>query len=179
MNRTDKNAVVEEMSGLFQQAPHVFLTDYRGLTARQSTDLRRRIRAAGGRFRVVKNRLARRAGTGTAAEKISDRFKGPCGLATHATDPIGLAKVLSDFCKDNPQLRLVAAVLDGREVVDGDGVKVLATLPGLPETRARLLALVQTPATMLVRLLQTPGTQVARAIDAKREKEEAGAEQAS
>src|SRR5512143_1488407 len=98
------------MAGLLRQAPHVFLTDYRGLTAHQATELRRRVRAAGGAFRVVKNRLARRAGSGTAAERISERFKGPCGLATHRSDPIGLAKVLSDFCKDNPQLRLVAGV---------------------------------------------------------------------
>jgi large subunit ribosomal protein L10 len=175
VNRTEKKAVVEEMAGLFRQSPHVFLTDYRGLTAHQSTELRRRIRAAGGGFRVVKNRLARRAGAGTAAEGISERFKGPCGLATHRSDPIALAKVLSEFCKDNPQLRLVAAVVDGREVVDAEGVKFLAMLPGLPETRARLLALVQTPATMLVRLLQTPGSQIARALDARREKEEADA----
>ncbi len=175
MNRTEKNAAVEEMAGLLRQSPNVFLADYRGLSAQKSSDLRRRIRATGGRFRVVKNRLARRAGVGTPAEAISASLVGPCGLATHSSDPIALAKVLAEFSKDNPQLRLVAGVVDGHEVLDGDGIKVLATLPGLPETRARLLALVQTPATMLVRLLQTPGSQIARAIDARREDQEKGA----
>lgn len=175
MNRTEKNAAVEEMTGLLRQSPNVFLADYRGLSAQQSNDLRRRIRASGGRFRVVKNRLARRAGAGTPAEAISGSFRGPCGLATHASDPIALAKVLADFSKENPQLRLVAGVVDGREVLDGDAIRVLASLPGLPETRARLLALIQTPATQLVRLLTTPGAQLARAIDARREDQEKGA----
>ncbi len=175
MNRAEKNAAVESMAETLRLSPHVFGTDFRGLTANQSAELRRRIRAAGGSFRVVKNRLARRAGAGTGTDRLADRLRGPCALAAHRTDPIALAKVLSEFTKDNPQLALVAGVVDGREVLDAEGIKTLATLPGLPEVRARLLALIATPATMLVRLLTTPGSQIARAVDARREKLEEGA----
>jgi len=175
VDRAQKNAAVATMAEQFQKAQHVFITDFRGLTANQSADLRRKIRAAGGSYEVVKNRLARRASAGTPAAKLADRLVGSCGLAAHASDPVALAKVLADFNKDNPQLRLVAGVVDGRDVVDGEGIKVLSKLPGLSGIRAQILALVQTPATMLVRLLATPGSQVARALDARREKLEGGA----
>lgn len=175
MNRTEKTNVVTGLAETFRGMPHVILTDYKGMTAGQSTDLRRRIRAAGGSYRVLKNRLARRGSEGTAVGKIAERLRGTCGLAGHPTDPVGLAKVLSDFAKDNPQLRLVACVVDAREVYGVDGIKQLATLPGLPELRAQLLALINTPATQLVRLVNTPAAQVARALDARREKLEGGA----
>ena len=175
MNRTEKNSVVESLSATFRGMPHVVLTDYRGMTAGQSTDLRRRLRAAGGSYRVLKNRLARLGSEGTAVGKIADKLRGTCGLAGHPSDPVSLAKVLSDFVKDNPQLKLVACVVDAREVYGVDGIKQLATLPGLPELRAQLLALINTPATQLVRLVNTPAGQVARAIDARREQLEGGA----
>lgn len=170
MNRTEKTTMAETLAATFAGNPNVILTDYRGLTANQSSELRRRIRAAGGRYRVLKNRIAKRAAEGTAVEAIGGKLVGTCGLALHESDPVGLAKVLTDFVKENPQLRLVAAVVGGKEVVEGEQIKALAALPGLPELRAQLLALVNTPATMLVRLLNTPAGQVARAIDARREK---------
>jgi large subunit ribosomal protein L10 len=176
VNRTDKTSVVESLSESFRGMPHVILTDYKGMTAGQSTDLRRKIRAVGGSYRVLKNRLARRGSEGTAVGKIADKLRGTCGLAGHPSDPVGLAKVLSDFAKDNPQLKLVACVVDAREVYGTDGIKQLATLPGLQELRAQLLALINTPATQLVRLVNTPAGQMARAIDARREKLETGAE---
>lgn len=176
MERTQKSSTVEAMAGEFRQAPHVFVTDFRGLTANQSVELRRRIRRTGGTYRVVKNRLAKRAAAGTAAEHVSSHLVGTRGVACHATDPVALAKVLAEFAKENPQLQLVAAVVDAKSVVGADGIKALATLPGLPELRAQFLALLLTPATQLVRLLGTPATQMARALDARREKlEEPGA----
>jgi hypothetical protein len=80
---------------------------------------------------------------------------------------VALAKVVSEFAKDHPALKLVACVVDAREVYGADGIKQLATLPGLNELRAQLLALINTPATQLVRLVNTPAGQVARAIDAR------------
>lgn len=175
MNRSEKSEAVATLSEAFRQVPHVILTDFTGMTAGQSNELRRKVRAAGGRFKVLKNRLARRGAEGTAVGKIADRLKGPCGLASHPTDPVGLAKAVTEFAKDNPQLRLVAAVVDAKDVYEAAGIKTLATLPGLPELRAQFLALLNTPATQLVRLLNTPAGQVARAIDARREKLEGGA----
>jgi large subunit ribosomal protein L10 len=175
VNRTEKTTVVESLTDRFRATPHVILADYKGMTAGQATDLRRKIRVAGGTYLVLKNRLARRGAEGTAVAKIADRLKGTCGLAAHPTDPVVLAKVVTEFAKDNPQLRLLACVVDAKEVYGPEGIKQLSTLPGLQELRAQLLALVSTPATQLVRLLNTPAGQVARAIDARREKLEGGA----
>lgn len=177
MNRTDKNTTIESMLEAFKKTPHVVLTDYKGLTANQSNDLRRRVRAVGGTYNVLKNRLAKRAAAGTAVERLQDRLRGTCGLVGHGTDPVAIAKVVAEFAKDNPQLKMLAAVVDSRDLMDGEaGVKTLSTMPGLPETRAQLLALINTPATMLVRLLNTPAGQIARAIDARREKLEGSGE---
>jgi len=176
VNRAQKSAVVEMMAATFQKAPHVIVTDFRGMTVNQSTELRRKLRHAGGSFRVVKNRLAKRAAAGTALEKLGSHLVGTRGVACHESDPVALAKALAEFAKEHPQLQLVAGVVDGHNVMGVEGIKTLATLPGLPELRAQLLALFQTPATQLVRLLSTPASQVARALDARREKLESGEE---
>ena len=172
MNRAEKTAAVEQMNESFSTAPHVILTSFRGLSVNQANELRGKIRQAGGRFQVIKNRLAKRAASGTPVEPLAARLAGPCAVATHESDPVSLAKALADFNKANPQLELLAALVDATELLDADAVKQLALLPGLPELRAQLLCLIQTPATTLVRLLATPGTQVARVVDARREQQE-------
>jgi large subunit ribosomal protein L10 len=172
VKRQDKAELVEQMNQSLSGIPHVILTSFRGLNVNQATDLRSRIRRAGGRVRVIKNRLAKRAASGTPAEPLVEHFEGPCALATHESDPVSLAKALADFTKDNPQLELLAGIVDAKDLLDKKGVKQLAALPGLPELRAQLLSLLQTPASQLVRLLSAPGSQLARALDAHREKQE-------
>lgn len=169
MNRAEKSQLVSELAEGFRRSPHVFVARFEGLTANQAVELRRRIRAAGGAYRVVKNRLARRAASGTPVETLQETLSGPRGLATHASDPVALARVLTDFAKENPQLELVAGVVDGRQVVDAAGIRSLAALPGLPELRARLLAVVQAPPARLARLLAEPARRLARVLDARRE----------
>ena len=169
MLRSDKVKLVENLAQDFAASPHVFLTSFSGLSANQANDLRRKVRDAGGRLRVIKNRLAKRAASGTGVEKLAEQLQGPCALAAHESDAVGLAKVLSEFAKGNPELLLLAAVVDAQQVVDEGGVKKLASLPGLPELRAQLLSVIQGPASSLVRLLGTPGGQVARVLDARRE----------
>ena len=100
---------------------------------------------------------------------MADQLIGPCALATHETDPVGLAKVLTEFAKKNPQIEVFAGIVDAHQTIDAGGVKQLSELPTLPELRAQMLALFNTPATTLVRLLSTPGAQMARVIDARRE----------
>ncbi len=167
MNRTEKTAFVDELRATFAR-PHVILASFRGMTANQTNDLRRRIRTAGGTYRVIKNRLARRAAAGTPSEQLGGRFRGPCAVVAHDTDPLVLAKVLTEFAKDHPQLEVVAGVIDAAAVAEPATIRALATMPALPQLRAQLLALLQTPGTMLVRLLQTPATQVARVVEARR-----------
>ena len=174
MIRSEKVAVVEKMNEAFAAAPHVFLATFSGLKVNQVNELRTKVRGAGGKYTVIKNRLAKLAAPGTPMELLKDRLSGPCALATHDSDPVALAKVIADFGKTNPELEVLAGIVDGRELLDAEGVQQLSKLPGLPELRAQLLAMINTPATTLVRLLGTPGTQIARVVDANREKQESG-----
>lgn len=170
MNRAEKTQMTESLAETFRSKPHVVLADYRGLTANEANELRRKVRSAGGSLMVLKNRLAKRAAEGTAVDRIRERLRGTCALAAHPSDPVVLAKAMDEFAKDHPNLRIVAAVVDAQEVLEAADVKTLANMPGLPELRAQFLALLQTPATQLVRLLGTPASQMARALDARREK---------
>jgi large subunit ribosomal protein L10 len=169
VNRAEKANVVEQLNETFAQKPHVILTSFRGLTVNQANDLRRRVRDAGGDYRVIKNRLAKRALDGTPVEPLKEQLAGPCAIATHDSDPVVLAKALADFAKENPQIELLMGIVDAKEIIDTSSVKQLANLPSLPQLQAQLLALIQTPATTLVRLLNTPGSQIARVVDARRE----------
>jgi large subunit ribosomal protein L10 len=170
VNREQKAETIAELQQLLGTHPHLVVATFRGLSVNQETELRGRLRAAGGRYRVLKNRLTKRAAAGTPAEGLAAQLSGPSALAAHPSDAVALAKVLSVFAKENAQLELVGGLVDGRDLLDAAGVKSLALLPGLNELRAQLLALIQTPAAMLARLIATPGTQVARAIDARRER---------
>lgn len=174
MLRSEKINQIEQLTETFGSFPHIFLTRFSGLTATQSDQLRAKLRSVGGRYRIVKNRLAKRAAVGTCMEEVAGQFSGPVAIAFHQDDPVALAKALIDFAGDNPNLEVFSGIIDSSQVVDADGVKKLSKLPGLPELRARILAMINTPATMLVRLLGTPGTQIARVVDANREKQESG-----
>ena len=164
MNRTEKNAQISDMSQTFSAAQCVYLVNLAGLTVPQVTDLRRKIKAAKGSCQVVKNRLAIRAIQGTAFEALVPHFRGPIGIVVHPQEAVGLAKVVSDFAKDHPGFGLGHGLAVG-QVLSPEQIKRLATLPGLDELRATLLAAISAPAASLVRILAAPGQQVARALD--------------
>jgi large subunit ribosomal protein L10 len=170
MNRTEKQQLVDELHKEFETSPHVVLVDFRGLSVPDVTEFRRRVRAAGSRYRVVKNRLALRAAKGTPLEKLESQFEGTTGVAYGGDDPVTLAKTLVDFAREHPALAFKAGVVSGEQVLDGEGVKALSAMPSLPELRASFLGLLQAPATKLARLLGTPATQLARVLKAHAEK---------
>jgi large subunit ribosomal protein L10 len=170
MNRTEKQQLVEELHEELKAAPHVVLVDFRGLSVPAATEFRRKVRASGSKYRVVKNRLALRAAKDTALEKLEGEFEGTTGIAWTGEDPVAMAKALVDFAKEFPALKFKAGVVSGEDVLDADGVKALSTMPSLPELRSSLLGLLQAPATKLVRLLGTPATQMAQVLDARKEK---------
>jgi large subunit ribosomal protein L10 len=176
VNRTEKIAEVEYLKGEFKNATNAFLVGFSGLSVLQADELRQKVREAESSFRVVKNRLAKRALAGSPLESLADSFTTSTAVAYNDNDPVGLAKALADFAKDNPALTLRTGIIDGRDVLDTDGIERLAKLPSMPEMRAQLLSLISTPATQLVRLLGTPTTELARVIDARRIKleEDAG-----
>jgi len=170
MNRTEKQQLIDELHKEFESSPHAVLVEFKGLSVPAATEFRKRMRASGARYRVVKNSLALRAAKGTALEQLESKLEGTTGIAYSVEDPVALAKVLMDFAKDHPALAVKAGVVSGSQVLDAAGVKTVSTMPGLPELRARLLGLLQAPATQLVRLLGTPGNQLARVMKAHQEK---------
>jgi len=172
MNRTEKAQLIEELHRELESSPHAVLVDFRGLSVPAVTEFRRKVKAAGSHYRVVKNSLALRAAKGTALEKLGNKLEGTTGIAYTKDDPVALAKVLVDFAKDHPQLAVKMGVVSGSQLLDASGVKSLSTMPSLPELRARLLGLLQAPATQLVRLLGTPATQLARVLQAHQDKAE-------
>jgi large subunit ribosomal protein L10 len=174
MNRTEKQALIEELHAEFGRSAHAILVDFRGLTVPAVTEFRRKVRQAGSRYRVVKNSLALRAVKDTPLEKLGEHFDGTTGVAYTGADPVVLAKLLVDFAKDHPALVVKGGLVAGTDVLDANGVKALSTMPSLPEMRSRLLGMMQAPASQLVRLLNTPASQLARVLKAHQEKQEGG-----
>jgi large subunit ribosomal protein L10 len=170
MNRTEKQQLIDEFHKELESSPHAVLVDFRGLSVPAATEFRKRMRASGSRYRVIKNSLALRAARGTALERLQSKLDGTTGIAYTGADPVAMAKVLVDFAKDHPALSVKGGVVAGSQVLDAEGVKALSAMPGLVELRARLLGLLQAPATQLVRLLGTPGSQLARVVKAHQDK---------
>jgi large subunit ribosomal protein L10 len=164
VERSQKEKLVANLHHALADTACVVVTHQTGLTVAEVTDLRRQMRAAGASFKVTKNRLARRAIVGTKFEPLSSMFTGPTAIA-FSGDPVAAAKVAVEFANRNEKLRIVGGGLGERQL-DANGVKSLATLPSLDQLRARLIGLVQTPATRIAAVLQAPGTQLARVLDA-------------
>jgi large subunit ribosomal protein L10 len=164
MDRAQKAELVAELNRTFSEAAVVVVTRNLGLTVAQSTDLRNKMRDAGASYRVAKNKLAKIASEGTAYTSVNDLLVGPTGLAT-SLDPVAAAKVAVEFAKTNDKLEIVGGAM-GDTVLDVDGVKALATLPSLDELRAKIVGLVQAPATKVVQIIQAPAGQLARVMGA-------------
>jgi large subunit ribosomal protein L10 len=149
------------------------VTQQSGLDVAEATQLRRQVRGAGARFRVTKNRLARRALVGSPFESLSPLFSGPTAIA-FSRDPIAAAKVVVEFANRNPKLTVVGGGLAGRPM-DAAGVKELAGLPSLDELRGKLVGLLVAPASRLAIVLQAPAGQLARVLAARAEGDQAPA----
>ena len=170
MNRTEKQALVDDLHKEFSRSPHAILVDFRGLKVPAVTEFRRKVRQSGSRYRVVKNTLALRAVKDTPLEALGPKFDNTTGVAYTGTDPVALAKTLIDFAKDNPALVVKGGLVSGSQMLDAEGVKALSTMPSLPELRSKLLGMLMAPAAQLVRLLNTPASQMARVLKAHGEK---------
>ena len=155
VSRSAKEETVKELGEVLASADSVVLLDFTGLDVPKATELRRRVRAAKGNYRVVKNNLARRAVVGTAFESLSDSFQGSTAVAFSADDPVGLAKALMTFAKDAPELKVKAGMVGGRQV-EPEEVKSLATLPSKEQLQDTLFMQLQAPMTQFVRVLSAP-----------------------
>jgi large subunit ribosomal protein L10 len=152
VTRADKQAELEALAGVFQGADAAILIDYKGINVPQVTDLRRELRKVSSSYKVVKNTLAKRALKGTTFESLSAHFEGTTAVAYTEGDPVALAKTLTTFMKGAPALQIKAAVVQGQAIKPGE-VTDLANMPGKPELYAKLLFLLNAPATNLVRVL--------------------------
>ncbi|MEJ0009926.1 MAG: 50S ribosomal protein L10 [Alphaproteobacteria bacterium] len=168
-NRAQKQEWIAETNAQLKTAQIVLVAHYKGLTVAQMTELRRGVRAAGAGFKVTKNKLLQRALPGTAYEKVSGLFKGPTAIA-YANEPASAAKALAEFAKKNDKLQLIGGAF-GDTVLDKKAIQQLATLPSLDELRARILAMLNTPATRIAGVLQAPASQLARVFSAYAKKD--------
>lgn len=173
LSRSHKNDLVGHYSEGLATAPHAFLVAYKGITVPQVTDLRTRIRDAGGSYEVVKNTLALIAVEGKDMEQLRDHFVGPTAVAYHPEDPVGLAKALNEFTKDVPTVEIKAGIVEG-QLVSADQVQDIANLPGKEELLAKLLFLLQSPVTGFVRVLGALPRSVVTALDQIAKKKEEG-----
>ncbi|GAA0733104.1 50S ribosomal protein L10 [Sphingomonas japonica] len=171
MDRSQKTEAVAELNRTFNEVGVVVVTRNLGMTVKQSTDLRNKMRAAGATYRVSKNSLARIALKDTSYTGLDDLLTGPVALGT-SIDPVAAAKVISDFAKTNDKVEIVGGAM-GSQVLDANGIKALAELPSLDELRAKIVGLVQAPATKLATITQAPAAQLARVLSAYSEKEAA------
>jgi large subunit ribosomal protein L10 len=173
LDRTEKREFVASLATVFAETSMVVVTQNKGLTVAEVTDLRRRMRAAGVTFKVAKNRLANLALDGTRFDGIKPLLKGPTALAW-STDPVAAAKTAVEFAKTNEKFVIVGGAL-GAQTLSADGVKALAELPSLETLRAGLLGMIQTPGTRIAGILQAPAGQLARVFGAYAKKDEAEA----
>jgi large subunit ribosomal protein L10 len=171
MNRSEKTETVAALNATFNEAAVVVVTRNLGLTVSQSTDLRNKMREAGAGYKVAKNRLAKIALNDTQYSPLSDLLTGPTALATSG-DPVAAAKVAVEFAKTNDKLEIVGGAM-GATVLDVEGVKALASMPSLDELRAKLIGLVQAPATKIAQIVTAPAGQLARVFGAYAAKEAA------
>lgn len=168
MDRTQKAEVVTTLHATFAEIGVVVVTRNLGMTVKQSTDLRQKMREAGAQYKVTKNRLAKIALKDTQYEQLGALLTGPIALAT-SSDPVAAAKVVVDFAKTNDKIEIVGGAM-GATLLDAEGIKTLATMPSLDEMRAKLIGLIQAPATKLATVLQTPAGNLARVFNSYAEK---------
>ncbi len=164
VDRIEKREFVAELSAVFAETSMVVVTRNAGLTVADVTDLRRKMRAAGVSFKVAKNRLALLALNGTRFDGLAPMLTGPTAIAW-SKDPVAVAKAAVDFAKTNDKLVLVGGAL-GNQVLDASGLKALAELPSLDSLRAKLLGLLNAPATKVAGVVQAPAAQLARVFAA-------------
>lgn len=173
MDRSEKKELVSSLHSALLNAGLVVVTQQKGMTVAETTNLRRKMRAGQASFKVAKNRLAKLALVGTPYENLSSLLKGPTALA-YSTDPVAAAKVIVEFAKTNDKLTVVGGALPGT-VLNSDGVKALATLPSLDELRGKLIGVLQAPAQKVAAVIQAPVSQLARVVKAYADKDEAAA----
>lgn len=165
MKREDKIAFVESFGADLKSAAIVIAIKYKGVNVAGMNALRSGVRDAGAKLQVAKNRLVKLAIVDTDYAMMADLFEGQTAIAISDDDPIGVAKALVSFAKENENLKITGAGWNG-DLMDEKQVIALSKMPSLDELRAKIISIVQTPATRIAGVLQAPAGQVARVCGA-------------
>lgn len=171
MERAEKQEFIGVLQEVFKASGVVVVAHYSGLTVAQMQNLRKQAKAAGATVKVAKNRLAKIALDGTDVASIAPLMKGPT-LIAYSSDPVAAPKVAVDFAKANDKFVILGGAM-GKTSLNQDGVKALAALPSLDELRAKLIGLIQAPATKIAQVVNAPAAKLARVFGAYANRDEA------
>lgn len=170
MEREEKQRLVAELQESMGRAKVAFLTRFTGLNVEKMTKIRQELKRADVELRVIKNNLFRLAIKGTDKESLTQKLEGPLAVAWSDADLVVPARLLTKFSKEFPELQIVGASFNGKLWGPGD-VQSWVNLPTLEEIRAKIISLIQAPASSLLRLLTSPGSRLAQLLRAKTQKE--------
>ena len=173
LDRAAKSELVGALGEVFKATEVVVVAHYSGLTVAQMQTLRRQMKQAGASVKVAKNRLAKIALEGSGVASIAPLLKGPT-LIAFSGDPVAAPKVAVDFAKSNERFVILGGAM-GKTALDPNGVKALAALPSLDQLRAKIVGLIQAPATKIAQVVTAPAAKVARVVQAYARKSEEGA----
>jgi large subunit ribosomal protein L10 len=169
-----KKQLIDDYEKGLAAAPHAFLLGYKGITVPQVTALRDKVRDSGGHYAVVKNTLALRAIDGKALAELKEHFVGPTAVVYSTSDPVALAKALTDFAKDVPAVQFKAGLVESRSIA-ANQIKDIASLPSREQLLTKLVFLLQSPIARLARVLAAVPQQLVIVLDqVRKQKEEAG-----
>ena len=163
-SKDDKKKDIDALRQDLEKSKNLFVTGYEKLRVDQDFELRKVVRGAGGKYRVIKNNIAEKASEGTAAEAVLKGLRGMTSLAYTTKDPVALAKALTTYAKNNPSFTFKAGLVEGR-VIDIKAINDLANMPAKEEILAKLLFLINAPAQRLVTAMNAVGRNLAVVVD--------------
>jgi large subunit ribosomal protein L10 len=170
ISKAKKNEKVEVLARELANSTTAIVGTFSKLTVAKDFELRKVIREAGGKYRVVKNKLAAVSGKGTGVEEALKGLKGVNSVAFTAGDPVALAKVFAKWAGDNAEFQFKLGIVDGK-LLSVNEVKALATMPGKEELFSKLLFLINAPAQRLATVLNATGRDLAVVLGQGVEKE--------
>lgn len=178
MTRAAKEAMVADLSDKLSRARSAVIADFQGLSVHQVNQVRAAFREAEAEYKVVKNTLMKRALSGTPFENLGGIFTGPTAIAFKYDDEAGkLGKAAKDLVKKLEKFEVKAGFVE-EDILSGDVVETMASLPTMDEARAKLLATINAPAQKLLAQINAPAQQLVGVIQAKKDKDEKGEEAA-
>ena len=164
LTRASKTEKVKKLAAELEHSTSAIIGTFKGLTASKDFELRKTVRAAGGSYHFVKNKLAARAAQGSKIEDALKGLKGVSAVAYTSGDPVALAKALSTWVKDNAEFTFKLGIVDGK-VIDVREIGELATMPGKEELFSKLLFLINSPAQRLATVINATGRDLAVVIN--------------